>query len=180
MIKLILHPATLAAATAVILAGCANTAPSTNAADGETMNTPTVAEVIEFLESKGHSPKLEADDAGDPQLIVNEDGDIFLAAFYDCSAGGGLATRRCTGLEFSVTYPANPRPTLGQINRLNREYRMAKAYVNDEGNPGISVTLNTGGAFTRKHLEDGLVWWIGAMRTFEEDIGWRSRKGETT
>ena len=104
--------------------------------------------------------------------VVIEDGDNFLAAFSDCTEGGGLADRRCTGLEFSVTYPVEKKPTLAEVNRLNTEYRMAKAYVNDEGDPGVAVALNTGGAFTREHLEDGLEWWIGAMRTFEEDIGW--------
>lgn len=136
------------------------------------MNTPTVGEVVEVLEANGHKPRLEATSAGEPQLVVNEGADNFLVAFYDCTSGGALASRRCTGVEFSVTYPVQPKPTLGDINRLNSEYRMAKAYVNDKGDPGISVALNTGGAFTREHLEDGLAWWIGAMRTFEEDIGW--------
>lgn len=156
----------------LLLVGCATTPQSGGQNTGEAMNTPTVGEVSAFLKSKGHNPRLEATESGSPRLVVNEDGDNFLAAFYDCTEGGRLADRRCTGLEFSVTYPVEKKPTLAEINRLNTEYRMAKAYVNDKGDPGVAVALNTGGAFTREHLEDGLEWWIGAMRTFEEDIGW--------
>jgi hypothetical protein len=172
MKRYLLHPSALAVVALAILTGCATAPQSSADKPSQVMNTPTVGEIAEFLESKGHSPRLEATEAGDPRLIVNEGGDNFLTLFYDCTEGGGLAARRCTGIEFSVTYPVEKKPTLSQINKMNARYRMAKAYMNTKGEPGVSVALNTGGAFSSKNLEDGLDWWIAAMRGFEKDIGW--------
>ena len=136
------------------------------------MNAPTVGEFSDFLKSQGHSPKIEADETGAPTLVVNEGGDNFLASFYDCTTTGGLMARRCTGVEFSVSYPVKKKPTLSRINELNTSYRMAKAYVNSDGEPAISLSLNTGGAFNSGNLRDSLDWWTSAMRAFEKDIGW--------
>jgi hypothetical protein len=155
-----------------LLAGCMGTQQPGGQVEGRALNSPTVGEVAEFLKSKGHNPKIQRDDAGSPMLVVNEEGDNFMLAFYDCSKGGGLATRRCTGAEFSVAYPVKKKPTLSRINELNQSYRMAKVYVNSEGNPGVSLAVNLGGAFSSGNLSDNLEWWVAAMRHFEEDIGW--------
>ena len=157
-----------------LLAGCTGAAPSGGGAQavGVPMNTPSVADVAAILKDQGHNPKIQSDDSGAPMLLVNEDGDNFMVGFYDCTKGGGLAAQRCTGAEFSVSYPAKTKPTLSRINEMNQSYRMAKAYVNDEGNPGISMSVNLGGAFNSGNLTDSLEWWTAAMRQFEEDIGW--------
>lgn len=155
-----------------LLAGCMGTQQPGGQVEGRALNTPTVGEVADFLESQGHNPKIQRDDAGGPMLVVNEEGDNFMLAFFDCTKSGGLATRRCTGAEFSVAYPVKKKPTLSRINEMNQNYRMVKVYVNSEGNPGVSMAVNLGGAFSTGNLSDNLEWWVSAMRHFEEDIGW--------
>lgn len=168
MIRKVLFPVSLLG----LLAGCMGTQPTAGQVEGQALITPTVGEIAEFLESKGHSPKIERDRAGEPTLLVNEEGDNFMIAFYDCSKGGGLAARRCTGAEFSISYPVKKKPTLSRINVMNQNYRMAKVYMNSDGNPGVSMAVNLGGAFSSGNLSDNLEWWVTAMRHFEEDIGW--------
>jgi hypothetical protein len=160
------------AALVAVLSSCAAPPQEVGKTADGPMNTPTVGEIVSFLASQGQRAKLEANDAGDPQLIVNKHGDNFLVAFYDCNADGALASRRCTGLEFSVSYPVKKKLSLSQIDRFNRDYHMVKAYMNDEGNPGLSLAMNIGGAFNRDHLVDSLDWWFAAMRQYEKDIGW--------
>lgn len=160
-----------------LLAGCMGTDQSGGKAAGAQaagtpMNTPNVGEVAELLKNHGHDPKIQRDDNGGPMLLVNEEGDNFLVAFYDCSKGGGLAARRCTGAEFSVSYPVKKRPTLSQINEMNQTHRMAEVYMDSEGNPGVSMAVNIGGAFNSGNLADDLEWWTSAMRHFEKEIGW--------
>ena len=155
-----------------LLAGCAGSPQSGSESAGRPMNTPTVGEFSDFLKGQGHSPKMETDDSGGPVLVVNEDGDNFLVSFFDCTTTGGLTARRCTGVELHVSYPVKRKPTLSKLNQLNKSYRMAKVYLDSEGNPGITLALNTGGAFNSGNLRDSLDWWTSAMRTFEKDIGW--------
>jgi hypothetical protein len=140
---------------------------------GRPMKSPTVGEFSDFLKEQGNSPKIKPGDSGAPMLSVNEGGDNFFVFFFDCSTGGGLAARRCTGVEINVSYPVKKKPTLSEINELNKSYRMAKAYMNAEGNPGISMSINIGGAFDSANLGDTLEWWTAAMRAFEKDIGWK-------
>lgn len=168
MIRKLLFPISLLG----LLAGCMGTQQPGGQAEGQALNTPTVGEVADFLKSSGHSPKIQRNDDGGPMLVVNEEGDNFMLAFFDCTTSGGLAARRCTGAEFSVAYPVEKKPTLSRINEMNQNYRMVKAYVNSEGNPGVSMAVNLGGAFTSGNLADNLDWWVSAMRHFEEDIGW--------
>lgn len=168
MIRKILFPMSLLA----LLAGCMDPQQTGGQVEGHALNTPTVGEVAEFLKSNGHNPKIQRGDAGGPMLVVNEGGDNFMLGFYDCTKTGGLAARRCTGAEFSVAYPVEKKPTLPRINEMNQNYRMAKVYVNSEGNPGVSMAVNLGGAFSSGNLSDNLEWWVSAMRHFEEDIGW--------
>lgn len=155
-----------------LLAGCMGSTQSGGESAGRPMNTPTAGEIAEFLKSQGHGPKMGADDSGSPMLTVNEDGDNFILSFYDCTTVGGLAARRCTGVEFSVSYQVKKKPTLSRIHELNMNYRMAKAYLDSDGNPGISMAVNTGGGFNSGNLRDSLEWWTAAMRAFENDIGW--------
>lgn len=157
------------------LAACMGTGAETGSspiASGAPMKTPTVGEFVSFLNNEGHQAKIKPSESGAPMLSVNEGGDNFTVQFFDCGTGGGLAARRCTGAEYSVSYPVKKKPTLAQINELNQGYRLAKAYVADNGDPGISMAINTGGAFGTGNLSDNLEWWITAMRQFEEDIGW--------
>lgn len=172
MTRTIFHKILPIAAFLALLAGCAGSPKSGGESAGSPMNTPTVGEFSDFLKSQGHRPKIKADDSGSPMMLVNEGGDNFLVSFFDCTSGGGLAARRCTGVEFGVSYPVKRKPTLSKINEMNKNYGKAKAYLDAEGNPGISLGLNTGGAFNSGNLRDALEWWTAAMRTFEEDIGW--------
>ncbi len=172
MTRTLFHRILPITALLALAAGCAGPTPSGGESAGRPMNTPTVGEFSDFLKSQGHSPRLEASDSGSPTLVVNEGGDNFIVYFYDCTPGGGLVVRRCTGAEFTVSYPVEEKLTLSEINHLNQRYRMAKTYVNAVGDPGISLALNTGGAFNSGNLRDVLERWIATMRAFEDDIGW--------
>lgn len=158
-----------------LLAGCTGAGQSGGGGQalGTPMNTPSVGDFADLLRTHGHDPKIQRDDSGAPMLTVNQEGDNFMVAFYDCTKTGGLAARRCTGAEFSVAYPVKKKPTLSKINEMNQTYRMAKAYVNAEGNPAVSMAVNIGGAFNSGNLADDLEWWTAAMRHFEKDIGWK-------
>lgn len=158
-----------AIAALLLLSGCVTSAGS----QGPVVSTPTVGEFAGLLQDFGHKTRIDTDKSGDPMLVVNEDGDNFVVFFYDCSGEGGAAAKRCTGAELNVSYPVKKKVPLSQINDINRNYRMAKAYIKDNNDPALSMTLNTGGTFAAANVTDSLEWWQAAMRGFEEDIGWK-------
>lgn len=168
MLGRILTVTTLVAA----LSACTATPQQATKTPASTMKSPTVGEIVSFLASQGQRAKLDASDSGDPQLTVNKHGDNFFVAFYDCTKGGSLASRRCTGMEFTVTYPVKKKVSLSRLAHFNLDYHMVKTYMNNEGNPGLSLAMNIGGAFSREYLIDNLDWWFAAMRQYEKDIGW--------
>lgn len=158
-----------ALAVLLLLSGCVSTAGS----QGPVVSDPTVGEFAGLLHDFGHKTRIDTDNSGDPMLLVNEGGDNFVVFFYDCKGSGGAADRRCTGAELNVSYPVKKKITLARINDINRNYRLAKAYLKDGKDPALSMTLNIGGTFTGGHVSDSLEWWQVAMRGFEEDIGWK-------
>lgn len=158
----------LAALAALLAAsGCVSTAGGEN----PVVSTPTVGELAGLLHDFGHRTRLGRDTTGGPALVANEGGDNFVVLFYDCSGEGAAA--RCTGAELNASYPVRETIPLARINEINRNYRLAKAYLKDDGEPALSMALNTGGTFAAGNLTDSLEWWQVAMRGFEEDIGWK-------
>lgn len=158
-----------AVAALLLLSGCVTTAGS----QGPVVNTPTVDEFAGLLHKSGHRTRMDVDSAGDPMLIVNEGGDNFVVYFYDCKGDGGAAAKRCTGVELNVSYPVKKPVSLRQLNDINLNYRLAKVYLNKNGEPALSMALNTGGTFAEENVTDSLEWWQAAMRGFEKDIGWK-------
>lgn len=158
-----------AVAALLLLSGCVTSAGS----QGPVVSTPTVGEFAGLMQEFGHRTRMDVDGSGDPMLVVNEGGDNFVVYFYDCDGTGGAAAKRCTGAELNVSYPVKKPVSLAQINDINLSYRLSKAYIKDNGEPALSMTLNTGGTFAAENVTDSLEWWQAAMRGFEEDIGWK-------
>ena len=69
--------------------------------------------------------------------------------------------------------PDGKGPALGAINGWNRRKRFVKAYLDEEGDPGISMDLNLDfGGISQTLFQDSLTLWAGQMGAFQKEIGW--------
>ncbi len=95
----------------------------------------TAGIIANELRALGFNPSIDADDQGDPRVNVSVDGHKWQVYFYDCS-GDPLEDRRCLSFQFFADN-GMPRPVPQElINKWNKEYRYAKAYLQQGNQPG--------------------------------------------
>ncbi len=58
-----------------------------------------------------------------------------------------------------------------RINNWNRTKRFGKAYLDNDGDPILVMTVNLDYGVTRDNLEDDFNWWTIAIKNFETWIG---------
>jgi hypothetical protein len=91
--------------------------------------------IVHEMQAMGYDASIDQDDSGDPRVTTAVDGHKWQIYFYDCG-NGPLAERRCKSFQFFADN-LMPKPVPSQtINRWNKEYRYAKAYLQQNDNPG--------------------------------------------
>src|SRR5262249_586771 len=117
----------LRAAAFILVLG--STASGAENVDREGISADTVRQVLRDL---GYDVKIDTDDGGDPPVTPSVDGHEWQFYFYDCSRGQ-LEERRCVSFQFFVDNLFRKPVSAALINRWNKEYRWAKAYL-QQGN----------------------------------------------
>src|SRR5215472_10728341 len=88
--------------------------------------------IANALRDLGYAAKIDADDSGDPRVNTAVDGHKWQVYFYDCT-GGQLEDRRCQSFQFFADNSMDTQVPIALINKWNKEYRYAKAYL-QQGN----------------------------------------------
>jgi hypothetical protein len=95
----------------------------------------TAGIIANELRDLGYSAKIDADDSGDPRVNTAVDGHKWQVYFYDCS-DGELEERRCDSFQFFADNSMRSPVPAALINKWNKEYRYAKAYLQQGNEPG--------------------------------------------
>lgn len=119
--------------------------------------------VLELAKGFG-SAELETDAAGDPSITGRMEGIKYGIFFYGCTDG-----RNCSELQLSTGW-TDAEIGLDRLNAWNRDHRYGKAYLDDENDPCLEMTVNLKHGVSRQNLEDTLDWWKVAMTTFKKDV----------
>lgn len=143
------------AATALLATAPVLSAPLVDATDP--------SEIVNLARGFG-SANLDTDGEGDPMIIGRINGTKYAVYFYGCDDG-----RRCREIQFTAAWSGSD-VTMSEINEWNVTTRYGKAYLDEDGDPNIEMTVNLYKGVTRENLEDTIDWWKLAMETFEENM----------
>ncbi len=119
------------------------------------------ARILTAVQGYGEAA-LTTDNLGDPLIegrIGEKDYDLF---FYDCNEG-----RDCKSLTFSATWETDDL-TDEMMAGWNREKRFGKAYLDQDGNATVEMSVNLHGGVTRLNLDDTIDWWRLVLAEFSD------------
>lgn len=113
---------------------------------------------------------VDIDDAEGPALAAMSGDFSFLASFEACDENGDgceIVVLRCG---FSLA--PDDQPDQAAINLWNQEM-WGKAFIDEDGDPWISLELNVVGGLTEENLSDTLMWWSSLIVDFADAVGYQ-------
>ena len=124
--------------------------------------------IVQALQSAGYRAQLGRDERGDPKIDTAAGGTNFIIYFFDCTNG-----RDCRAVQFHSSYETQA-PALETMNRWNRDYRYARAFVTGESHPALEmdVNLDAAGGMSRRLFLDSLDLYVSLLPQFERLIEW--------
>ena len=134
------------------------------AAAAQVLGDPDVIEAL--MADQGMPVARDIDDYGDPRITSEVEGVQFAIYFYDCAPV-------CRSLQFVAAFDRDRNTSLATANEWNRDYRFAKVYVDDEGDPFIEMDVNLAGdGVGRRNFNDLLDGWRRTLADFRDYINW--------
>ncbi|MCH8168505.1 MAG: YbjN domain-containing protein [Proteobacteria bacterium] len=141
---------------AVILA-----APAAGAGAEETIDATDPAQILALVQGYGEAA-LTTDNLGDPLIegrIGEKDYELF---FYGCTEGRG-----CKSLMFRAIWEAEEL-TDEMMANWNREKRFGKAYLDQDANANVEMSVNLHGGVSQANLDDTIDWWRLVLSQFAD------------
>lgn len=111
------------------------------------------------------SASLERDDYGDPLITGRIDGYKYGIYFYGCAQN-----RQCNDVQFAAAWGGH-QVSWQTINDWNRTKRYGKAYLDQDGDPAIEMSVNLKYGVSRANFDDTLDWWVLTLKEFASHIG---------
>ena len=124
------------------------------------ITAPQVDAIMDVAKGYG-SASLGKDDTGDPLISGRMDGIKYSIYFYGCTDGA-----QCRDIQFATGWD-NSGVSMSDVNAWNKGKRYGKAYIDDEGDPIVEMSVNLYGGVTRKNLDDTFDWWRTVIKEFE-------------
>lgn len=150
-----------AAAAALAFVGSAGAAePLAGSLDAK--DPEKLASVIRGL---GYRATVEQDSVGDPMIRSSASGTDFAIYFFGCTGNVD-----CKWLLFKVGYDLANGTTTEAINQWNAETLFGRAYLDDEADPWLEMSVSMDGGVSRANFEDTYDWWEVIMNGFEDHI----------
>jgi hypothetical protein len=104
--------------------------------------------------------ELGVDNLGDPLVTGQIENIPYTIFFYGCSGGRG-----CTNLQFTSGWITD-NFDLSRINAWNREFRFARAWLDDEQDPIVAMDVNLEFGVSRENFEDTFMVWASILTSF--------------
>ena len=120
--------------------------------------------VLEIAKGYG-SAELGKDAAGDPKITGRIDGTAYTIFFYGC-----VESKDCDDIQFSAVWDGGGRFSLDEMNEWNKTKRYGKAYLDDDRDPVIEMTVNVDHGVSKSNLDDSFNWWKIALKAFKKEV----------
>lgn len=124
-------------------------------------------EMAKVLQDEGYQAKLSADADGDPMIESRMGGVTVHMYFYDCEA------RRCDSLQLSVGLDLDKGSTPAVVNKFNREFRYARAFLDDEMDPFLKFDFELPPGDHPGYVASQLDTWEQLLGEFTVATGFR-------
>jgi hypothetical protein len=121
-------------------------------------------DVILAMANAHGSASLTTDSEGDPKIVGTIDGTRYSILFYGCSNGTD-----CDDIQFTAAW-GGYRVPMRDINAWNRDMRYGKAYLDDENDPVLEMTVNIDYGVSKRNLDDTFNWWSVALDGFKSNV----------
>lgn len=138
----------------------------TSTAFAQILDATDPAKLVSAIQELGYPATLDRDGSDDPMIRSSTDGTDFTIYFYGCDAGAA-----CKWLLFRVGYDLSEGTTLAAMNEWNANMLFGRAYLDDEDDPWLEMTVTLDGGVTRQNFADIVDWWDVALEQFEIHIG---------
>lgn len=109
--------------------------------------------------------ELSTDDEGDPLITGTMNDTDYSIIFHNCQNG-----KNCTDLMFSSAWSTSGNFTLEQVNTWNSEMLYGQAYLDDEKDATLEMSVNIDGGVTKENLTASFQWWNDIVPEFESTI----------
>ena len=124
--------------------------------------------LVALMQEEGYRAELGVDGVGDPEITSATGGAAFHVQFYDCDDDN----RNCRSLLFRSGFDLDAPMALEDINAWNRGRRFGSAWLDDEGDPFLEMSVTLDGGVSEANFADIVDWWSVALGEFTEHIGW--------
>jgi hypothetical protein len=120
----------------------------------------TVTDQIQKLEPKAKTTKAEN---GTPTIAIDGEYYNYFIYFKDCEEG-----KDCAAIAFSADFTKDAAIDLAFVNKWNRNSRIAKAYIGDDGGMFLTLDVSTVGGLSKANFADWKGWWESQLSEFAD------------
>ena len=132
--------------------------------DRKEANGETVGAVLMDL---GYRAKITTDNVGDPLVETTMDGTNVRIYFYNCND----SQTGCEDIQFVVGFDMPDGTPLTDIEEWNESKLYGTAYLDDENDPFLKLTVQVGPGGTPELVEGYISTFEAVMAQFKDHIG---------
>lgn len=123
--------------------------------------------VARILRDKGYQATLGVDDEGDPKITSSAEGVEFEVLCYPNNTRANL----CASIQFSTVFNLADGTSYARINEWNRGRRYGQAWVDEEMDPFLDMSIELERGASTELIEENLIIWAELMEKWKEHFG---------
>ncbi len=150
---------------AAILASHAFAQDSSTPPSADVLDATKPGLIAQALQELGYRAQLEIDSQGDPVIRTTFARSKTNIYFYSCTEG-----KDCEIIQFSAGFDKESGFDAASIIKWNRDRLFGSAYLDDEDDPWVKLTVNLKGGVTEDNLKDTIEWWEVVVGQFRDHI----------
>jgi len=131
------------------------------AADSALLDGNSSDAILNLMRGYG-SATLGTQNDGTPKILGKIDGQPYTIYFSSCDA---KTHADCQDLDFYAGY-LGVKPSLERINAWNRDTRFGRAYLDNDGDAGMDMDVNTDKGVSADNMDSTLALWAQLVKKF--------------
>jgi len=123
--------------------------------------------ISSLLQAEGYPMEVDTDALGDPMIRGKIEGGPFFVFFYGCEGANS-----CRSIQFKTAYDMRIPMPLQQANQWNADKRFVSVYLDDEGDPHLTMDVQLANGMTDENFMGNFSMWLSLQDSFEDFIDW--------
>lgn len=148
-----------------ITAAVAFSASAIASAAGPFVDATNPGQLASIIQDLGYRAAVDVDGIGDPMIRSSAEGIEFVIYFYNCTDNAA-----CKFVLFRAGFDLVNGTTDDVVNEWNANALFGRAYLDDEADPWLEMSVNLDGGVSRANFEDSYHWWTVVLGGFKDHI----------